>query len=166
MTSLKPSNFAPQEVVIVRLIDAPLIDVWQAWADASILRKWWGSKHCFCTYVTIHFTPGGKYFANRRSTEGTTWWSTGEYKEIVSRRKIVMSDRFADRHGNVLTARQAGWDASWEHQRLITLEFSEHSEQTFLKLRHSGIPANKHQACIQCWEEALDKLETVLRSPL
>jgi uncharacterized protein YndB with AHSA1/START domain len=40
MASPSPSN----ELKIIRVYDAPIKSVWEAWADPSQVGKWWGPR--------------------------------------------------------------------------------------------------------------------------
>lgn len=152
---------ASKDIVITRSFAAPLEKVWSAWTDASLLRQWWGPKDYSCTHASIRFTVGGKYLASMKSKD-QEMWSTGEYREIEKDRKIVMTDHFSDKHGNILSPEQAGMPGNWGKELLITLEFDENLGKTDLTLRHEGIPPEMQKDCIQGWQESFDKLHALV----
>jgi uncharacterized protein YndB with AHSA1/START domain len=45
---------------------------------------------------------GGKYLNCARSPDGKDFWGTGVFQEIAKPKKLVMTDSFADEHGQVV----------------------------------------------------------------
>ena len=41
-TAKKTQTSSDREIVITRLIDAPVARVWRAWTDNDEIVKWWG----------------------------------------------------------------------------------------------------------------------------
>ena len=64
--------------------------------------RWWGPKDFTSPACAIDLCVGGKYLACMRSPEGRDYWSTGVYRAIVPKEKIVYTDNFADAKGNVV----------------------------------------------------------------
>ena len=87
------------ELVITRVLDAPREAVWKAWTDPTRFMLWWGPKGFISPACKIDLRVGGKYLACMRSPEGQDYWSTGVYREIVPRERIVCTDNFADERG-------------------------------------------------------------------
>ena len=158
------------ELVIVRIFDAPVKLVWRAWTDPELAKKWWGPKIFSAPHISMDFRVGGKYLFCMRSTQGEeTWqkgiWSTGVYKEIVPMEKLVMTDCFADEHGNVVSASHYGMDGDFPLEMLVTVTFEEiESNKTKMTLRHSGIPAGEHEKGANAgWNESFDKMVGLLK---
>jgi uncharacterized protein YndB with AHSA1/START domain len=77
-----------EEVVIKRTFDAPRELVWQAWTDPETMMRWWGPKGFTSPTCEIDFRVGGKALNCMRSPDGTDYWSTGVYREIVPLRIV------------------------------------------------------------------------------
>ena len=80
-----------RDIVITRLIDAPLERVWQAWADRKQLVQWWG-PHGFRTDTDRRdFKVGGKWQHTMIGPDGVRYPNESTYEEIVEKDRIVYS---------------------------------------------------------------------------
>ncbi len=151
-----------QELVIERVVDAPLERVWEAWTDPEQMKKWWGPKEFTAPTVEIDLKEGGKYLNCMRSPDGQDFWSTGVYREIVPMEKLVLTDSFADERGNVGPGAHYGMaDVPLETE--VTVTFEDQDGKTKLTLRHAGMPVGEHGSQAEGgWNESLDKLAASL----
>ena len=147
------------DIVINRVFDLPISKVWRAWTEAEEFKKWWGPKDFTCPSSKMEARVGGKYLNCMRGPDGKEYWSTGEVKELVPERKLVVTDNFSDEKGNIKSASEYGMPGDWAKELLITVYFEEADSATKLKLRHQGIPDEMREDCIKGWNESLDKLE-------
>jgi len=147
------------ELVINRTFNLPVDKVWQAWTQAESCKKWWGPKGYTCPSCTMDFREGGKYLSAMRSPEGNEFWSTGVYKEIVQKEKLVCTDSFSDNKGNIIPAADLGMPGEWPMECKVTITFKEDGDKTNMELHHEGIPAAMHEDCKAGWQSSLDKLE-------
>jgi len=146
-------------VNITRTFDLPVVKVWQAWTEPESLKKWWGPKDFTCPYCNIDLKVGGKYLACMRSQDGTEFWSTGVYKEIIPDKKIVCTDSFSDDKGNVIPASELNMPGDWPMELLVTVTFEERDGKTKMNLQQVGIPPEMYDDCIKGWEQSFEKLE-------
>lgn len=152
-----------QELVIERVLDAPLERVWAAWTDPEQMKKWWGPKEFTAPTVEIDLKEGGKYLNCMRSPDGQEFWSTGVYREIVPMEKLVVTDSFADEKGNVVPGAHYGMP-DFPLETELTVTFEDQGGKTKLTLRHAGMPVGEHGSQAEAgWNESLDKLEESLR---
>jgi uncharacterized protein YndB with AHSA1/START domain len=155
---------ATSELVIEREFDAPVERVWDAWTDPGQMKRWWGPKVFTAPVVQIDLRVGGKYLACMRDPSGKDYWSTGVYREIVPRKRIVATDSFADEKGNVVPGSHYGMSDDFPLEMLLTVDFAEVEGRTRLSLRHDGMPNNEQaDMARQGWNESLDKLADMLR---
>src|ERR687887_2108984 len=151
------------ELVITRVFDAPRDRVWKAWTKPEEVKRWWGPKTFHTPVCEIDLRVGGKYLSCMRSSDGKDFWSTGFYREIVPREKIVATDSFADPKGNVVPATYYGMSSEIPLEMLITVTFEELDGKTKMTLRHAGLPAGKdREGADQGWNESFDKLAASL----
>jgi uncharacterized protein YndB with AHSA1/START domain len=147
------------DIVINRVFNLPVSVVWLAWTDAEYFKKWWGPRGFTCPSSTMEAKVGGKYLNCMRGPDGKEFWSTGEVKELIPERKLVITDHFSDEKGNIKPASEYGMPGNWPKELLITVYLEEADGATKLKLRHQGIPDEMREDCIKGWNESLDKLE-------
>jgi uncharacterized protein YndB with AHSA1/START domain len=150
-----------ETISIKRIFNLPLNTVWKAWTEPESLKKWWGPKEYTCPYCAIDLKPGGKYLNSMKGPDGTEIWGTGTYKKIVSNKKIVYTDSFADSKGNVVPASYYKM-TDMPLEMMVTVTLEEVNGKTNMQLKHEGIPAEIYDDCIKGWQSSFDKLETNL----
>jgi len=154
------------EITIARVLNAPRERVWKAWTDPEQFMRWWGPKGFTAPVSQIDLRVGGKYLYCMRSPEGKDFWGTGTFQEIVASEKLVMTDSFADEHGQVVPATYYGMSPDIPLEMLIAVTFEElDGGRTRLTLRHSGIKgisAADREGMQQGWTESFDKLAQML----
>ena len=163
-------NQNTNELVIERIFDAPVETVWKYWSDPEFLKKWWGPKIFTCPVVKIDFRVGGTYLSCMRGSpvEGAPvqdFWSTGTYKEIVPMKKIVATDSFADKDGNIVSAEYYGMKG-FPRVLEVTFEFEEVDGKTKMTLTHAGlekVDEKMRKDMDQGWNESFDKITTSLK---
>jgi uncharacterized protein YndB with AHSA1/START domain len=95
-----------------------------------------------------------------RSPEGRDYCGKGVYREIIPLERLVFTDSFADKEGNVVPATYYGMSADYPLEMLVTVTFAEHEGKTKLTLQHAlgPVPASERDLCQQGWSESFDKL--------
>lgn len=157
MTYANQPSTAQEALVIHRTFDAPVNLVWQAWTDPNQVTRWYGARNFTCPVALMNFCKGGKYLICMRAIDGTDFWSTGTYKEIIPLKKIVATDSFADEMGNVVA--MEGLPLEME----VTLLFEDLGGRTKLTIRHAGLPKGETTVATRDgWNEQLDKLMSLL----
>lgn len=156
-----------RDLVIKRELNAPREEVWKAWTDPEVVKRWWGPKGFTAPVSKIDLRVGGKYVYCMRGAgpDGVVkdYWGTGVYREIVPLERIVCTDSFADENGSVVPASHYGMEGDWPLELQITVTFEEQEGKTRLTLRHAGIPAGQMSEMTEAgWNESFDKLSEVL----
>src|SRR5262245_43928553 len=151
-----------QDIFITRIFDAPLDLVWKAWTDPEHAKRWWGPKGFTAPFVQTDFRVGGKYLNCMRSPDGKDYWSTGVYREIIPKQKIVVTDSFVDEKGNIVTATYYGM-GEMTLEFLISVKFEQQGNKTKFTLRHAGMCGEMGKMAEQGWNKSLDKLADSLR---
>jgi uncharacterized protein YndB with AHSA1/START domain len=147
------------ELVIHRVLDLPLNKVWKAITEAEEFKKWWGPEGFTCPSSTMEAKVGGKYLNCMKGPDGKEYWSTGTVKELITQKKLVVTDSFSDEKGNIKNASEYGMPGEWPRELVITFELEEADGATKLILHHEGIPQEMYDECKQGWNESFDKME-------
>jgi uncharacterized protein YndB with AHSA1/START domain len=145
------------EVVIERIFNAPVQRVWDAWTKPEEAAKWWGPKHFTAPHMQIDLRVGGKYLFCMHGNEGLSpefigkdFWTTGTYKEIVPLQKLVCTDSFSDKDGNIVDPKNFGMPPETPMIMEITILFEDLGDKTkmmaeiqdYLKKRIGKYPAS------------------------
>jgi uncharacterized protein YndB with AHSA1/START domain len=90
-TAKKIESDSDREIVVTRLIDAPIARVWRAWTDPVEVVRWWG-PHGFTTDAdNREFKPGGFWRHTMIGPDGTRYPNEARFEEIVEMERIVYS---------------------------------------------------------------------------
>jgi uncharacterized protein YndB with AHSA1/START domain len=133
---------------IKRFINAPRHRVYAAWTDPAQLKEWFGPENVRTRNFTADARVGGKYRWDLINEEGEDMTISGEYRELISRKKIVFTWKWDD-------------DEAWNNtSSVVTVELSDRDGGTELRLIHEKLPSeesrDRHN---EGWNSVVDRLE-------
>ena len=96
------------DMTIIRLFDAPVARVWQAWRDPEDVKRWWGPKAFTAPVAEMDFREGGTSLVGMRSPEGQVLYNTWTYRTIEPMELIEFIQHFADANGNPIAPEDVG----------------------------------------------------------
>lgn len=106
-----PVENQKRDLVISRVVDAPVGQVWQAWTEPEQVRRWWGPTGFTCPLARIDLREGGTSLVAMRSPQGQDLYNTWTYRSIVPRQRLEFIQNFADQDGNKLAPASIGLPA-------------------------------------------------------
>jgi uncharacterized protein YndB with AHSA1/START domain len=146
-------------ITITRVISAPRELVFKAWTEPQLLMRWWGPKGFTTPFCKVDLRPGGIFHYCMRSAEGRDYWGKGVYREIVVPERIVYTDTFSDKEGNVVSPVAYGMSQDHPLEALVTVTFDEYQRKTKVTLQHAGMPLSAERSgAQQGWTEMLERL--------
>lgn len=160
-----PPEMAKKEnaLVITRTFDAPRSTVWKAWTEPKSIKQWWGPLPFTCPVAKNDLKVGGKYLYAMRSPDKKDYWSTGNYLEIVPESKIVATDSFANKNGEVVSPEVYGMPKDMPRELLLTVTFEdEGTSKTKLTIRQAGMPKSMEGDARVGWTTSLDKFKKLV----
>jgi uncharacterized protein YndB with AHSA1/START domain len=133
---------------------APRDEVFDAWTNPDVLRKWWSAADTWSTPLAeVDARPGGRYRLSMKTDEGEIHTVAGEYHEVDRPERLVYTWQWEEGPEPV----QGGNDT------LVTVEFVEDGDGTVVKLTHTGFPSQEIMGMHEHgWKAVLAKLERVL----
>ena len=140
-------------VVIERVVDAPISQVWTMWTDPQHFAAWYGPSGATIGTVRFDLRPGGERIVAMtvQTPDGErTIWFTGEHVEIDEPHLLVYTEAMTEGDGG--TPRTP--------VTTVRIELTNETGQTRLLLTHHGVPADSPGAT--GWQMALDKLQAIL----
>jgi uncharacterized protein YndB with AHSA1/START domain len=85
MTATSESN----NIQIVRLYDAPLRIVWDAWTDPDQVAQWWGPRGFTLTTHSKDLRSGGSWVYTMHGPDGTDYPNKTQYLEVEPLARLV-----------------------------------------------------------------------------
>lgn len=77
------------EIHLVRLYDAPVAMVWDAWTDPVQAAQWWGPRGFTLTTHSKDLSVGGTWRYTMHGPDGTDYPNIATYHEIEQHKKLV-----------------------------------------------------------------------------
>ena len=139
------------QILITREFDAPRHLVYQAWTTPELVRRWWSANRGAVTIAEIDLRVGGMWRYVMIAEGGLEVAFHGEYREIVSNERIVMTDVYEAMPGP---------------GALVTVTFTENDGRTVLSLLMELPSKEARDTVLESgmeagMQESLDRLEQV-----
>ena len=97
-----------RDLVVARIFDAPVEQVWKAWSDPEEVKRWWGPQGFTCPIAEMDFREGGTSLVCMRSPDGQDLYNTWTYRVIAPPDRIEFILNFADKDGRKLDPAELG----------------------------------------------------------
>lgn len=85
-----------RQIVLTRLIKAPVAVVWRCWTEAALLPQWFGPKGFSCTTKEIDLRQGGQWRFDMIGPDGTIWANRHRYHVMDPYRIEFLMDADSD----------------------------------------------------------------------
>ncbi len=84
-----PTKSKSRDLKIIRMFDAPVDVVWDAWTDPVQVAQWWGPRGFTITHLSKDLRPGGSWEYIMHGPDGVDYPSTTKYFEVEEHKKLV-----------------------------------------------------------------------------
>ena len=145
-----------------RTFNAPVADVWRVWNDADSIKKWWGPKGYTALVIRNDVREGGSYLWAMKSQQGTIFWSTGTYREVLANKKIVSTMSFSNENGKTIPGSKVSVPGNWPNEIAVIVEFSESQGKARVTVAEVGIPLIVYPLTKMGWAQQFDKIQSLL----
>jgi uncharacterized protein YndB with AHSA1/START domain len=158
-------------VIVTRVLDAPVERAWAAWRDPEYVKQWWGPTGFTCPLAEMDFREGGTSLVCMRAPAeygGQDVYSTWTYTTIVPNERIDYVFNFADKNGGKLSPAEAGIEAGVPQDGRHVVRFRDlGAGQTELTVTEHGYTVEQARDQSQAGlEQCIDKLaESLQRQP-
>ncbi len=159
-------NVSKQDLVVTRIIDAPLELVWKAWTEPEHVMRWWGPKDYTSPSCKIDLREGGQYiFCMRAPLEqgGQDSYTAGVYQKIVPMQRLEFTQGLADKDGNPVDPAQVGMPPDFPKEIRTTILFKAKGSMTELVITQSSWPVSQmYVYALAGMHQSIDKLAASL----
>ena len=113
------------DMVVTRVLDAPVGAIWDYLTVPENFGKWWAPEQFIVSKAEVDVRVGGRYHWCMRGPagwDGNNPCYTGTFSEVVPHRKLSYNVQWADEQGKILTAAEMGMDFPDESNQQIAFE--------------------------------------------
>jgi uncharacterized protein YndB with AHSA1/START domain len=123
------------DIVVTRVFEAPVEQVWRAWTDPQYVMQWWGPNGFTAPLVEIDFREGGTSLVCMRPPKefgGPDIYNTWTYTKIVPMQMIEFLQNFSDEFGNLIDPAAMGMPADMQRDMRSVVIFRDTGGKTEL----------------------------------
>jgi uncharacterized protein YndB with AHSA1/START domain len=84
-----PTKNKSKDIKIMRVYDAPVEAVWDAWTDPEQVAQWWGPRGFTLTTHSKDLRPGGHWTYTMHGPDGADYPNSTLYHEVEKYKKLV-----------------------------------------------------------------------------
>ncbi len=106
-----PAPNPQTDFATTRIFAAPPEQIWRAWTEGEVLKRWWGPRGFTCPVAEMDVRIGGTSLVAMKAPPefgGKTYHNTWTYSTIVPPYRLDFVARFSDEHGNPVDPSQQG----------------------------------------------------------
>ena len=166
--SAQPPTFQKQNLVVTRILNAPLELVWKAWTDPERVKKWWGPQHYTSPDAKIDLREHGKFvFCMRAPADqgGQDSYTAGMYTKIVPHERLEFTQGISDPNGNPINPTDIGLPPEFPSTIHTVVEFKRKGDLTELTITEHDWPVSPFYVYAYAGlQQSIDKLAASLKS--
>lgn len=143
------------QIVIERVLNAPIGLIWQMWTEPEHFKKWYGPNGATIPVAEMDVRIGGKRLICMEM-RGMKMWTVGEYTTIVPNTRLAYTESMADENGNVVSPSAMGMPEGYPVTTEVIVVLEDIGGRTKMVMTHAGMPADS--GADGGWNQAFDKL--------
>ncbi len=152
-----------KDLVMSRVFNATVEQVWKAWSDPQDVMRWWGPTGFTCPLVKIDFREGGTSLLAMRPPKefgDQDLYSTWMYQKIVPIEQIEYIHNLADQDGQKIDPVTINMPADFPQNQLHTITFKVlGANETELTVTEHGWPVGQMMQMSEMgMNQCLDKM--------
>jgi uncharacterized protein YndB with AHSA1/START domain len=157
-----------EDLVVTRIIDAPVELVWKAWTEPEHVMRWWGPQYYTSPSCKIDLREGGKFLFCMRAPQdqgGQDAYNTGVYKKIVLKERLEFTMSMADKDGNVVDPTAVGMPPDFPKEVHMVVAFKpiKHDMTELTVTEHGWTPSTMFVFALAGMQQSIDKLSASLK---
>jgi len=155
-----------EDVVIKRIINAPIALVWDAWTKPEHLVKWWGPQYYTSPSCEVDLAVGGKFIFAMQAPEamgGQVSYSSGTYSRIVPQELLEFTMIMSDAEGNAIDPTTIGLPPEFPKEVPHSISFKAIGDLTEITITEREWPMIQMRVFSYAgMQQSMDKLAEVL----
>ena len=143
-----------QEIVMVRILNAPRELVFKAHTDPNLIPKWWGPRKYTTTVDKLDLRVGGVWRFVQRDADGNEYAFNGVYREIVPPERLSYTFEFEGMPGHMLIETVTFEDQGGKTKLTVTGQFQSVED------RDGMLQSGMEEGANESYERLTELLET------
>lgn len=131
------------DLVVTRVFDAPVEQVWNAWSDPEHVMRWWGPEGFTSPLAEMDFREGGTSLVCMRSPEFGDLYNIWTYREINPMERIEFIQNPADENGNKAEPTEIGMPPDFPMNVRNTVTFEVRDDETEMTVTEYGYTSDQ-----------------------
>ena len=151
------------DVHVTRVFNAPVEQVWAAWREPELVKRWWAPGPFTTPVAEMDFREGGKSLVAMRSPEGHDIYSTWNYTKIEPYQRLEYVHHFADAQGNEQDPAVMGLPAGipYASPQVVTFKALGDNQTEMTVVEYGYTTEEAAQMSRMGLEHCLDKMEMI-----
>jgi uncharacterized protein YndB with AHSA1/START domain len=141
-------NSAPagktRDLVVTRVMNAPVELVWKAWTDPALVMRWWGPDYFTSPSAKIDFREGASSIVCMRAPKdfgGQDFYNTWAYRQIVPMQRIEFIQNLTDKDGQRIDPAVVGMPPDFPEDIRTVVTFKPLGDKTEMTITEYGLPS-------------------------
>ena len=149
-----------RDLVITRIFDAPVEQLWKAWSDPEYVMQWWGPNGFTAPLAKIDFREGGTSLVCMSPPQFGDMYSTWHYQEIMPLQRIDYIHNLADKDGNKIDPTSVGMppDFPQDQRNLVTFKDLGNGKTELTVTEYGWTEGQMREMSKMGMEQCLDKM--------
>jgi uncharacterized protein YndB with AHSA1/START domain len=151
-----------EDIVVKRILDAPVDLVWKAWTEPEHVKRWWGPTYYTSPMCKIDLREGGTFvFAMLAPKDqgGQESYTAGVYTKIVPKERLEFTQSLSDKDGNKIDPAQIGMPPDFPAEIRTSVAFKAKGNMTELTVTEYDWPVGQMFIFSQLgMHQSIDKL--------
>ncbi len=152
-----------RNVVVARTFPVPPDEVWRAWAEPELVRRWWGPIGFTCPLAKMDLRAGGMSLVAMRDPAGNDMYSTWAYTTVTPHESFAYVFNLADAGGNKLDPVALGFPPDFPVDARHEVRFSALADggTEMVMTEYGYTNAELYELSKRGLEECLDKMVAI-----
>lgn len=152
------------DLVVTRVLDAPVERIWRAWTDSADVTRWWGPAGFTAPIAQMDAREGETSRVCMRSPDGHDHYNTWTYEHVIPLRRLEFRMAFTDAEWHATTPADLGLPPDIPAQVRHIVTFAAAGQRTELTVTEIGYTSPQTVEMSKLGlEQCLDKLAVVVR---
>ena len=168
MSDSTTQSVKKQDIVVTRVFDVPVEQVWRAWVDPQLVMQWWGPDGFTSPSAQMDFREGGTSLVCMRPPKefgNQDFYNTWTYTKIVPNEMIEFIQNLSDKDGKLIDPVTVGMPPDFPRDMRSVVAFKSMGSQTELTAtEYDWTPGQMMEFSKLGLEQCLDKMKAALKA--